>query len=64
MTKAEFRSTELRAEKDAVFVNGDESSANKVLTNRTVSRNALRAVFHDRPEYFCAPTSKNTQNSR
>lgn len=52
MNKKPFKSTELKEFKKAAFVNGDDAAGSKVLTDRKVSQNALRAVFRDRPSYF------------
>lgn len=52
MINKPFTSTELKASKDAVFVNGDDAAADKVLTDDHVAKVALRAVFRDRPAYF------------
>ena len=59
MTNDKFKSTELRGNLEAVFINGDDSSANKNLTDERVAENALNAVFRDRPAYFQSPSEKD-----
>ncbi|MFO1404665.1 MAG: hypothetical protein U1E96_08790 [Azonexus sp.] len=52
MQRQPFISTELKDTKERAFINGDDAAGNKNLTDDRVAQSALRAVFHDRPDYF------------
>lgn len=64
MTQKSFKSTELKETKAPAFVNGDDAATGKMLTDSRVARNALRAVFKDRPSYFSARVAAPDNNPR
>lgn len=55
-----FKSTELKETKEPAFVNGDDAARDKCLTNERIAKNALRAVFRDRPSYFSKRTDASS----
>ena len=64
MTIKPFKSTELKESREPAFINGDDAAAQKILTDDVVAKNALRAVFRDRPSYFSSRVNESAATIR